>query len=146
MNRLDGTLRDSSLPLDFGDGFTALFGAPLVADNICENAVRAARQILNQVENSAAAGEIPPTRIGLGLHAGPALGGNIGSAERREYTVIGDVVNVAFRIEKLNKELGSKLLISESVQHAMQAAANDEAPASLQLRGRQGQVRVYKLV
>ena len=114
-----------------GDGFMAVFGAPLVTENNCENAVRAAREILREVENSADAGVIPPTRIGLGLHAGPALVGNIGSAERREYTVIGDVVNVAFRIEKLNKDLGSKLLISEPVQEATQAAGSDGAPTSL---------------
>jgi adenylate cyclase len=128
-----------------GDGFMAVFGAPLDAGNNCENAVRAARQILEEVENSAATGNIPPTRIGLGLHAGPALVGNIGSAERREYTVIGDVVNVAFRIEKLNKDLGSRLLISEPVQEATQAAGTGEAPASLEIRGRQSRVRVYKL-
>jgi adenylate cyclase len=128
-----------------GDGFMAVFGAPLMTENNCENAVRAARQILIDVENSAAAGEIPPTRVGLGLHAGDALVGNIGSAERREYTVIGDVVNVAFRIEKLNKELGSKLLISEQVQEATRAAASDAVSTSLEIRGRQGRVRVYQL-
>jgi adenylate cyclase len=128
-----------------GDGFMAVFGAPLIVGNSCDNAVRAARQILEEIERSAAAGEIPPTRIGLGLHAGEALVGNIGSLERREYTVIGDVVNVAFRIEQLNKEFGSKLLISESVQQATGAAASTEAPASLQVRGRQTAVQIYKL-
>ena len=128
-----------------GDGFMAVFGAPLVAGDNCENAVRAARQILSAVERSASAGEIPPTQIGLGLHAGPALVGNIGSAERREYTVICDVVNVAFRIEQLNKEFGSSLLISEPVQQATGAAGSEKAPASLQVRGRQSAVRVYKL-
>jgi adenylate cyclase len=128
-----------------GDGFMAVFGAPLITENNCENAVRAARQILADVENSAAAGEIPPTRIGLGLHAGPALVGNIGSAERREYTVIGDVVNVAFRIEKLNKELNSSLLVSESVQQSL-AEAPPVAPASIRVRGRQDPVRIFKLL
>jgi adenylate cyclase len=128
-----------------GDGFMAVFGAPLVVGNSCENAVRAARQILEEIERSAAAREIPPTQIGLGLHAGEALVGNIGSSERREYTVIGDVVNVAFRIEQLNKEFGSTLLISESVQQATRAAASTEVPASLQVRGRQTAVQVYKL-
>jgi adenylate cyclase len=128
-----------------GDGFMAVFGAPMVVGNSCANAVRAALQILEEIERSAAAGEIPPTRIGLGLHAGEALVGNIGSSERREYTVIGDVVNVAFRIEQLNKEFGSALLISEPVQQATQAAASTEEPASLQVRGRQSAIQVYKL-
>jgi adenylate cyclase len=127
-----------------GDGFMAVFGAPLITDSNCENAVRAARQILDEVERSAAAGEIPPTRIGLGVHAGPALVGNVGSAERREYTVIGDVVNVAFRIEQLNKELGSSLLISESVQQALSEPATASCE-SIQVRGRQDPVRVFRL-
>jgi adenylate cyclase len=127
-----------------GDGFMAVFGAPLVTGNSCENAVRAAREILEEVDRSAAAGEIPPTRIGLGLHAGDALVGNIGSDERREYTVIGDVVNVAFRIEKLNKELNSSLLVSESVQQSL-AETPPVAPASIQVRGRQDPVRIFKL-
>jgi adenylate cyclase len=127
-----------------GDGFMAVFGAPLVTGNSCENAVRAAREILEEVDRSAAAGEIPPTRIGLGLHAGEALVGNIGSDQRREYTVIGDVVNVAFRIEKLNKELNSSLLVSESVQQSL-AETPPVAPASIQVRGRQDPVRIFKL-
>jgi adenylate cyclase len=128
-----------------GDGFMAVFGAPLVVGNSSANAVRAARQILEEVEHSVAAGEIPPTQLGLGLHAGEALVGNIGSSQRREYTVIGDVVNVAFRIEQLNKEFGSTLLISESVQQATGAAASTIEPASLQIRGRQSAIKVFKL-
>ena len=128
-----------------GDGFMAVFGAPLSIGNSCQSALNAAREILAEVERASDAGEMPVTRVGIGIHAGEALVGNIGSLERREYTVIGDVVNVAFRIEQLNKEFGSKLLISEQVQQATRAAAPTEAPASLQVRGRQTAVQVYKL-
>ena len=128
-----------------GDGFMAVFGAPVSIGNSCQSALNAAREILAEVERASDAGEMPVTRVGIGIHAGEALVGNIGSLERREYTVIGDVVNVAFRIEQLNKEFGSKLLISEQVQQATRAAAPTEAPASLQVRGRQTAVQVYKL-
>ena len=128
-----------------GDGFMAVFGAPVSIGNSCQSALNAAREILAEVERASDAGEMPVTRVGIGIHAGEALVGNIGSLERREYTVIGDVVNVAFRIEQLNKEFGSKLLISEQVQQATGAAAPTEAPASLQVRGRQTAVQVYKL-
>ena len=128
-----------------GDGFMAVFGAPVSIGNSCQSALNAAREILAEVERASDGGEMPVTRVGIGIHAGEALVGNIGSLERREYTVIGDVVNVAFRIEQLNKEFGSKLLISEQVQQATGAAAPTELPASLQVRGRQTAVQVYKL-
>ena len=89
-----------------GDGFLAVFGAPLSAGNDCANALAAAREILREIDELTEAGRLPPTRIGIALHAGEAIVGNVGSAERKEYTVIGDVVNVAFRIEALNKEFG----------------------------------------
>ena len=128
-----------------GDGFMAVFGAPLVMGNHCQNAVNAARELVANIKHATEAGEIPPTRIGIGLHSGEALVGNIGSAERREYTVIGDVVNVAFRIEQLNKELNSSFLVSESVQVSAENLDTAESSASIPIRGRNAPVRIYKL-
>jgi adenylate cyclase len=128
-----------------GDGFMAVFGAPLVMGNHCQNAINAARDLVAEIKGATDAGEIPPTRIGIGLHSGEALVGNIGSAERREYTVIGDVVNVAFRIEQLNKELNSSFLVSESVEESAGNVEGVESSASLPIRGRSGAVRIYKL-
>jgi adenylate cyclase len=128
-----------------GDGFMAVFGAPLVVGNHCENAINAARELVAEIKRATEAGEIPPTRIGIGLHSGEALVGNIGSAERREYTVIADVVNVAFRIEQLNKELNSSFLVSESVQETVGKLDGVESSVSLPIRGRNAPVRIYKL-
>jgi adenylate cyclase len=128
-----------------GDGFMAVFGAPLVMGNHCQNAINAARELVAEIKRATDAGEIPPTRIGIGLHSGEALVGNIGSTERREYTVIGDVVNVAFRIEQLNKELNSSFLVSESVQETVGELKGAESSVSLPIRGRNAPVRVYKL-
>jgi adenylate cyclase len=128
-----------------GDGFMAVFGAPLVMGNHCQNAISAARELVAEIKRATDAGEIPPTRIGIGLHSGEVLVGNIGSAERREYTVIGDVVNVAFRIEQLNKELKSNFLVSESVQESAGNVEGVESSASVPIRGRNATVRVYKL-
>ena len=128
-----------------GDGFMAVFGAPLVMGNHCQNAISAARELVAEIKRATDAGEIPPTRIGIGLHSGEALVGNVGSAERREYTVIGDVVNVAFRIEQLNKELKSNFLVSESVQESAGNVEGVESSASVPIRGRNATVRVYKL-
>jgi adenylate cyclase len=128
-----------------GDGFMAVFGAPLAVGNHCQNAINAARELVAEIRRATDAGEIPPTEIGIGLHSGEALVGNIGSSARREYTVIGDVVNVAFRIEQLNKELNSSFLVSESVQETVGELDGVESSVSLPIRGRNAPVRIYKL-
>jgi adenylate cyclase len=140
VNRHHGTVNKF-----LGDGFMAVFGAPLVMGNHCQNAINAARELVAEIKRATDAGEIPPTRIGIALHSGEALVGNIGSSERREYTVIGDVVNVAFRIEQLNKELNSSFLVSESVQETVGKLDGVESSGSLPIRGRNAPVRIYKL-
>jgi adenylate cyclase len=134
-----------------GDGFMAVFGnetrvsmAP--ESNPCAEAMAAGNEALARVKKLVDEGRIPPTRIGLGLHAGPAIVGNIGSARRKEYTVIGDVVNLASRVESLNKELGSQMLVTEEVWRG--AGRTDEPPLArdpLRVRGRETPVRIFQL-
>jgi class 3 adenylate cyclase len=102
-----------------GDGFMAVFGAPIPDEKNCHHALKASIEILNELAkfNAGRAGEA--TRVGIGLHAGYAVTGTIGSAQRKEYTIVGDTVNVAKRIEELNKTLGSRLLISGDVWKAL---------------------------
>ena len=130
-----------------GDGFMAVFGAPVSSGNNELNAVNAAREIIAEVDRRVAAAELPPSRVGIGLHAGDAVTGSIGSALRKEYTVIGDVVNLASRIEKLNKEFQSELLISDVVLRAIPAATKpDSVPrGQVQIRGREMPVGIYQL-
>ncbi len=132
-----------------GDGCMAIFGAPLAEGNHCENGTRAALEILAGVEVEVAAGRLPPTRLGIALHAGEVVIGNVGSRLRKEYTVIGDVVNVASRVESLNKELGSRLLVTEEVWRASGVLQPDggEAPCAttLTVRGRQAPIQIYQL-
>jgi adenylate cyclase len=129
-----------------GDGFMAVFGAPLSDGADCANAVRSAQEILARVRDEAEQGRILPTTVGIGLHAGEAVTGSIGSALRREYTVIGDVVNLASRIEKLNKQFGSQLLISEMVSRA---AASETSGAvsrgTVKVRGREEGIQIFQL-
>jgi adenylate cyclase len=107
-----------------GDGFLALFGAPLEAHDAAHQAVAAAREMLeaNDRVNKTTSW---PLRIGIGVHFGEVVAGNIGSPRRKEYTVIGDTVNFASRLESLNKEFNSQLLISSAVCEALGEAGRD---------------------
>ncbi len=129
-----------------GDGFMAVFGAPLSDGNDCANAVRSAREILERVEEEVQRGSILPTTIGIGLHAGQAVTGSIGSALRKEYTVIGDVVNLAARIEKMNKQFGSQLLISEMVsREAHSEVSGAISKGMVNVRGREEGIQIFQL-
>ncbi|MEP7123165.1 MAG: adenylate/guanylate cyclase domain-containing protein [Byssovorax sp.] len=129
-----------------GDGFMAIFGAPLGDEDRCRHGIEAGLAILARVEEQVAAGKIPATRVGIGLHAGRAVVGNVGSAMRKEYTVIGDVVNLASRVEALNKQFGSQLLVTEQVRK--ESGMPDEAflaKPALTVRGRDEPVQIYEL-
>jgi len=129
-----------------GDGFMAVFGAPLSDGKDCAHALDAAQEILARVRKEVDSGTILPTTIGIGLHAGEAVTGSIGSALRREYTVIGDVVNLAARIEKLNKNFDSQILISEIVWQAVNDERSKAVPmGEVQVRGREKAIQVYQL-
>ena len=101
-----------------GDGFLALFGAPFEAPEAAHHAVAAAREMLAAMDGINR-GSDWPLRIGIGVHFGEVVAGNIGSSHRKEYTVIGDTVNFAARLESLNKEFNSQLLISAVVRDAL---------------------------
>lgn len=129
-----------------GDGFMAVFGAPLSDGLDSQNALAAAREIVRTVEELNQAGRIPPTRIGIGLHTGEAVTGQVGSPLRKEYTIIGDTVNLAARIEQLNKQYGSSLLISEAVWAATGEACGDAvALPPVLVKGRHTPVQIYRL-
>ena len=130
-----------------GDGFMAVFGAPVSDGSDCLNGVEAAREIILRVEREVAAANVLPTRVGIGLHAGEAVTGSIGSALRKEYAVIGDVVNVASRIEQLNKEFGSQLLISETVWQAVSDKFDGATSiGAVQVKGREAPIQLWQVV
>ncbi|MGE3539225.1 MAG: adenylate/guanylate cyclase domain-containing protein [Candidatus Tectimicrobiota bacterium] len=128
-----------------GDGLMAIFGAPVSFGNDSENAVQAATAILACLQQEIDAGRIPPTRLGIGLHAGEVLAGPIGSSLHKEYKVTGDVVNLASRIEQLNKEFNSQLLISGAVLTALSNRDQATPLGPVLVRGRAEPVEVYAL-
>jgi adenylate cyclase len=128
-----------------GDGFLALFGAPLETPEAAHHAVSAAREMLAAMEDINEASDWP-LRIGIGIHVGEVVAGNIGSPRRKEYTVIGDTVNFASRLEALNKEFGSQLLVSAAVRDALGDEANDAVPlGEVAIRGYDRPMAVWQL-
>lgn len=127
-----------------GDGFMAVFGAPLENSDPCANAVRAAHSILNQVTALNQNGAILPTRLGIGLHLGVAITGNVGGGDRKEYTVIGDVVNLAARIEQATKAFGAQLLVSEAVFAKLHEEPGEDL-GLVELKGQSQPARLFKL-
>lgn len=129
-----------------GDGFMAVFGAPISDASACRNAVGTALEIVEQIRAMSASGEIAPTFIRIGLHAGEVVTGNVGSHERKEYTIIGDVVNLASRLEQLNKQYGSQLLVSDTVLDRLDSHRERATPhGEVLVRGREHPVQVYQL-
>jgi len=129
-----------------GDGFMAVFGAPLDDAHAAEHAVAAAREILTEIGGRGLGDGSWPLRVGIGLHAGPAVIGTVGSPRRKEFTAIGDTVNLASRLEQLNREIGSQLLVSDRVAAALGPNGATATPlGDMPIKGYAGPVRVWRL-
>jgi adenylate cyclase len=128
-----------------GDGLLAIFGAPIDDPLEAANAVAAAREMLSAME-ARNAGDPWPVRLGIGIHVGQVVAGTVGSPRRKEYTVIGDTVNLASRLESLNKEVGSQLVVSDAVREAAGDAIGKALPLGpLSVRGYADPVTVWRL-
>jgi adenylate cyclase len=128
-----------------GDGFLALFGAPFDAEDPAHRAVAAGREMLAAMERINTDSDWP-LRIGIGIHFGEVVAGNVGSPRRKEYTVIGDTVNFASRIEALNKEFNSQFLISAAVRDALGEDCPDAVPlGEVPIRGYEQPMRLWQL-
>lgn len=129
-----------------GDGFMATFGAPVSYGNDTLNCVKAAQEISLKINESAKSGKIPVTKIGIGIHTGEAITGNIGTAIRKQYSVTGNVVILASRIEQLNKHFGSQILISDDTRKNTDLGKDQIVDLGLiKLKGRQYKTRIFKI-
>jgi len=129
-----------------GDGFMAMFGAPIDDPDAVRHAVAAAREILAEIDRRRAADGAWPLEVGIGLHIGPCVTGNIGSPRRKEFTVIGDTVNFASRLEQLTKQYGSRLIVSDAVVAALGGEAAAATPlGSVAVKGYAEPVTVWRL-
>jgi len=132
-----------------GDAIMAVFGTPGPESDDPLHAVLAAiemRERLAAINESFEARGLPEIRTGIGLHYGQVVAGNMGHSERMEYTVIGDTVNVASRLEGLTKEYGADILISGElhalVKHAIEAEPIDE----VRVKGRSKPITVHRVI
>lgn len=133
-----------------GDGFLAVFGAPVPLTEPCRAAVAAALEISNSMRALNArwvSAGMAALGIGIGIHAGEVVVGSVGSPDHKlEYTVIGDAVNVASRIEQLNKNLGTEILVSDVVYRAAGDLQRHAGPAVSELiKGIAEAVTVYPI-
>ena len=122
-----------------GDGLLAVFGAPRRQPDHADNALAAALEI---AEAPAAAGEL---EIGIGLNSGTVVAGNIGGDQRYEFSVIGDAVNVAARVEAATRQTGDAVLLAKRTVELLREDANVELVErpGVELRGKQETVPVY---
>lgn len=130
-----------------GDAIMAVWGAPSESPDDTNNAVKAClemRQALWELNKKRESRGEEPIMIGMGLHAGRAISGTIGSNERMEYTVIGDAVNMTSRIESSTKAFGSDLLVSETVAAKVGQEFLFEEAGSAEVKGKSEPLKLFK--
>ncbi len=129
-----------------GDGFMATFGALIQYENDCRNAVNASFEIIQYLNQKTIKEEISNTRVGIGIHYGEVVTGNVGTNIRKQYSITGNTVILAARLEQLNKEYHSNILISKEVLEKI--SLNNNSPeflGSVKLKGRTESIEIYKL-
>ncbi|HUK63753.1 MAG TPA: adenylate/guanylate cyclase domain-containing protein, partial [Dongiaceae bacterium] len=132
-----------------GDAVMAVFGAPVSDPDHAWHAVQSARDMvlaLAALNRRWEAAGLPQLRMGIGIHTGPVFAGNVGGRDRIKYTVIGDPVNVGSRVEGLNKELGTTILLTEETLAAVgdRVRVRDCGPQAV--KGRVEKVRVFEVL
>lgn len=132
-----------------GDAVMAIFGEPIQDENHAKNAVRCACEMLekvNELQTKWLEEGKPKIEIGIGINTGEAFVGNIGSEKRMEYTVIGDMVNLASRIEGNNKVYKTNLLISSSTYASARGIVDTIKISNVKIRGKEKTIDLYEVI
>jgi len=132
-----------------GDSVMVFWNAPHLQPDHVERACRAALSAKTASDTLNAQFEaegLPPFVVRIGIHFGDAVVGNVGSTERMNYTVLGNSVNLAARLEGLNKEYGTTMLVSEAVRNRVEHRFRFKPVASVTAKGMTTETRVYELI
>ncbi|MFO0794521.1 MAG: adenylate/guanylate cyclase domain-containing protein [Candidatus Brocadiaceae bacterium] len=129
-----------------GDGLLAFFGAPITRSGHADMAVISAIEMVSQLETLNRELNLDkPLSIGIGIHSGEAIVGNIGSAQKMEYTIIGDTVNIASRIERITRESNANILITGETFELLNNRGNISLDKEVVLRGRTKPIMIYRV-
>ena len=129
-----------------GDGILAVFGAPITTPNHPIDAVQAGFEMINRTKQLSETGQVPEIKIGIGLHTGKVIAGEIGNNYRKSYSITGSNVIVASRIEQLNKKLNSQFLVSETVYDKIKMKEYDiTSHGKHELKGISKEMGIYQL-
>ncbi len=131
-----------------GDAIMAMWGAPNSSGNDAVNATQTALEMrieLNKLNEKRIARGLSAIKIGIGVHCGAAIAGTIGATSRMEYTVIGDTVNLASRIESSTKSFGVDVLLSHEMFEQVKSAYVLELGGTAEVKGKSEPLRMYKL-
>jgi adenylate cyclase len=132
-----------------GDMVMGLFGAPLPDDRHADHAVSAALDMtatLDRLNEVWRRDGRPVLNIGIGINSGEMIAGNIGSEAIMSYTVIGDAVNLGSRLESLNKEYGTRIIISEATRARLTIAVDTRPIGEVTVKGRSQAVKIFEVV
>ncbi|HNK59705.1 MAG TPA: adenylate/guanylate cyclase domain-containing protein, partial [Leptospiraceae bacterium] len=132
-----------------GDAVMATWGAAFSRGNDAENAVNGAlmmRSVLLKFNEGRGGDKKPIIKIGCGLNYGPVVAGQIGSSDKMEYTVIGDAVNLASRVETLNKPFGTDILISEDLYLLVKDIFKVEKMKAIKVKGKEAPQTIYAVI
>jgi adenylate cyclase len=132
-----------------GDAVMAFWGAPLEVGNHALLACECAFEMLNHLDelnNTFRNNKLPTIDIGIGINSGDVNVGTMGSEIIRSYTVLGDNVNLTARLEAINKEYGTKIIISENTYHAIKDHFICREVDKVRVKGKKIPVRIYELI
>jgi len=147
---VDAVLQHRGVINDFiGDAVMAVYGAPLDNPDHGLDAIRTAFRMLAGLKVLNAAWEVrglPSLKMGIGIHTGSVFAGNVGAPKRMKYTVVGDAVNVAARLEGLNRDLQTTLLISGETYAAVRNWVEARDCGEFRVKGRSQVIQVYEVL